>query len=80
MTSPQELLTTEEAAAYLRSFPRTLEHWRQHGQGPNYSRLGRRVVYAREDLDNFIAESREATRRVTDVEPENPVAGGGDAP
>lgn len=46
-------LTTEEAAAYLRLRPGTLEVWRCRGRGPTYQKLGRRVVYDRKDLDAF---------------------------
>lgn len=46
-------LKTPEAAAYLGLSPRSLEHWRYKGKGPRYSRLGRAVVYAVADLDEF---------------------------
>lgn len=46
-------LKTPEAAAYLGLSRRTLEKWRATGKGPRYSRLGRSVVYAVADLDDF---------------------------
>lgn len=46
-------LKTPEAAAYLGLSPRSLEYWRYRGKGPRYSRLGRAVVYAVADLDEF---------------------------
>lgn len=46
-------LKTPKAAAYLGRSPRTLEYWRCEGKGPRYSRLGRAVVYAVADLDEF---------------------------
>lgn len=46
-------LKTPDAAAYLGLSPRTLEYWRFDGKGPRYSRLGRAVVYAVADLDEF---------------------------
>ena len=49
------LLSTRDAAAYLALSPRTLEKWRTRGVGPAYSRIGRRVVYRRDDLDEFVA-------------------------
>ena len=42
---PNQKLTTQEAAAYLRLQPGTLEVWRCQGRGPKYQKLGRRVVY-----------------------------------
>lgn len=44
-------LTNEEAAAKLRLSPRTLEKMRVLGGGPRFRKHGRRVLYAREDLD-----------------------------
>jgi predicted site-specific integrase-resolvase len=33
--------------------PRTLERWRWSKEGPNYVRLGGRVVYRMEDVEAF---------------------------
>jgi hypothetical protein len=48
------LLTTREAAAYLRMRPNSLEVARSQGRGPRFLRLGRQVRYEREELDRFI--------------------------
>lgn len=48
-TNP-EFLTTEEAAAFLRLSPRTLEKQRVLGGGPRFRKFGARVVYAGVDL------------------------------
>jgi hypothetical protein len=53
------LLTLTEAAMFLRAPVATL-HWRHLGIGPDGFRLGRRVVYRREDLDRWVTEQREA--------------------
>jgi hypothetical protein len=46
------LMTTEEAARWLRSAPRTLERWRHSGKGPKYIRLTPRCVrYRLADLE-----------------------------
>lgn len=45
-----EFLTTEEAGAFLRLSPRTLEKQRVLGGGPRFRKLGARVVYAAADL------------------------------
>jgi len=47
-------LTTEEAAAYLRLKPGTLEVWRCRGRGPKYQKIGRRVIYDRKKIDEYI--------------------------
>ena len=44
-------LNNNEAAAYLRLSPRTLEKQRVFGGGPRFRKFGRRVVYAFEDLE-----------------------------
>ena len=47
-------LTTQEAAAYLRLKPGTLEVWRCHGRGPKFQKIGgRRVLYDFSDLVEF---------------------------
>jgi hypothetical protein len=41
------------AARYLGISHRTLEAWRCKGGGPKYRKLGKIVIYARNDLDEF---------------------------
>ena len=57
---PSDLLTLPEAAALLRSPVATLRYWRHLGIGPDGFRLGRRVMYRREDLNRWVAEQRQA--------------------
>lgn len=47
-------LTNEEAAAYLKLSPHTLNKKRVTGGGPKFRKLGSRVVYAIDDLENWI--------------------------
>ena len=54
-----EFLTTEEVADKLRTSPETVRYWRHEKKGPKSFKVGRRVLYAREDVDAFIAEARE---------------------
>lgn len=44
-------LTNNEAAAFLRLSPRTLEKQRVIGGGPRFRKFGRRVMYAISDLE-----------------------------
>jgi excisionase family DNA binding protein len=53
-----ELLTIAEAAELLRSPIATLRYWRHQGTGPRSYRLGRRVLYHREDLHAWINRQR----------------------
>ena len=45
-----DLLTITEAAELLRAPVATLRYWRHLGTGPDSFRLGRRVLYRRDDL------------------------------
>lgn len=49
-----ELLTLNEVAEILRTPPATLRYWRHLGTGPDSFRLGRRVMYRRDDLDHWV--------------------------
>lgn len=51
-------LTTQEVAETLRTSPETVRYWRHVGQGPKSFKVGRRVLYAVEDVEAFIAEAR----------------------
>lgn len=56
-----EYLTTTEVAAWLRTPPETLRFWRHEGRGPRSFKLGRRVLYARDDVARWLAEQRQAS-------------------
>jgi len=65
-----DLLTITEAAEVLRAPVATLRYWRHLGTGPRSFRLGRRVLYRRDDLHAWIDARREhagptETRRPT---------------
>lgn len=56
-----EYLTTDEVADLLRVPPATIRWWRHCGdRGPRGFRLPgtRRVLYARDEVEQFIAEAR----------------------
>ena len=50
-----DLLTITEVAEILRAPVATLRYWRHLGAGPRSFRLGRRVLYRRDDLYVWIA-------------------------
>jgi len=56
-----ELLTIVEAAEVLRTPVGTLRYWRHCNTGPRSFRLGRRVLYRRDDLHAWIDAQREHT-------------------
>lgn len=43
----------QEAADYLNIRPNTLEVWRCKHKGPRYSKIGTRVLYDVDDLEEF---------------------------
>lgn len=57
-----ELLTIAEAADLVRSPIATLRYWRHLGIGPCSFRVGRRVLYRRSDIADWIAAQRDTTR------------------
>ena len=56
-------LTQIELAQRWRISPRTLERWRWLGEGPQYLKIGGRVVYRLEDVEAFEEEKRQEARR-----------------
>jgi excisionase family DNA binding protein len=58
-----ELMTAGEAASYLRIPLATLRYWRHLGVGPAGFHLGRRLVYRRTDLDQWISEQHDSQNR-----------------
>lgn len=50
-----ELMTTQQATAYLTLGPQTLAQWRYLRRGPRFIKLGERNVrYLRSDLDAWV--------------------------
>ena len=62
---PSPYLTPEEAGAYLRLEPQTLNNMRWKGLGPNYRKHGGKVLYHRDELDawHMRPNEREAFHR-----------------
>jgi excisionase family DNA binding protein len=58
VSTRDELLTTAEAADWLKLPPAQLVQLRYRGVGPAYTRLGRHVRYARSDLQRWIDAGR----------------------
>ncbi len=51
-----ELLNERELASFLRVSVRTLQNWRVSGGGPEFIKLGSRVVYPTSSIDAFLNE------------------------
>ena len=48
-------MTTKELARLLKVSPRTIARWREKGTGPDYARIGGRIVYLESALVDWIA-------------------------
>lgn len=59
----RDYLTTVEVAEWLRTSPESVRFWRHVGTGPQGFRAGRRVLYARADVEAWIAERQAAEHR-----------------
>ena len=55
-----ELLTTAEVAVITRAPAATVRYWRYLGTGPRSFRLSRRVVYRRDDVEQWLSERETA--------------------
>jgi predicted DNA-binding transcriptional regulator AlpA len=55
-----ELLTTAEVALITRAPAATVRYWRYLGTGPRSFRLGKRVVYRRHDVEQWLSERETA--------------------
>lgn len=54
-------LTTEEVADRFRTSTETVRWWRHVGKGPRSFKVGRRVLYALEDVEAWEREAREVS-------------------
>ncbi len=51
----EQLLTTADLADMLRTSPATVRYWRHTGYGPPGTKVGRRVLYDRQDVEAWLA-------------------------
>ena len=58
-----ELLSIDEAAAFVRASVATMRYWRYDGTGPFSFRVGRHVRYWRSDLILWLAEQARRPQR-----------------
>lgn len=57
-------LREPDAASYIGISRAYLRQARMHGRGPSFVRIGRAVVYRRDDLDAFLTAHRIDTRNI----------------
>lgn len=49
-------MTTAEVAELCRTSPGTVRYWRHEGSGPTGTKIGRRVLYRREDVERWLED------------------------
>ena len=57
--------------------PRTLERWRWIGEGPQYLKIGGRVVYRLEDIERYESERLRLVEADAEPRPQDDVARNG---
>jgi excisionase family DNA binding protein len=55
-----EYMTVEEVAELCRTSPETVRYWRHIGKGPKSFKVGRRVLFAREDVTAYLDDARQS--------------------
>ena len=61
----EKLLNEEQVADRLNTSKRTLQGWRQRGDGPHYVKVGNLIRYQPSKVDDYLSRNtREATRGV----------------
>lgn len=53
-----DYMTTQELAVLLRTSPETCRYWRHIGKGPRSFKVGRKVLYSRADVNQFIRDAQ----------------------
>jgi len=61
----EHYMTTTEVAERYRTSPESVRFWRHVGKGPKSFKVGRRVLYAEEDLVAFEQALRGAGREAS---------------
>ncbi len=52
----KQFLVTDEVAEMCRTSPNTVRFWRHVGRGPRSFKVGRRVLYAKDDVESWLEE------------------------
>ena len=61
MNASADYMTTSEVADLCRTSPETLRFWRHVGKGPRSFKVGRRVLYAVQDVESWLSAARNTT-------------------
>ena len=61
MTDDLVFFTQLQVAEILKNSPKTFETWRQKGTGPKFKKAGRRILYSKNELSEFMNKSYNST-------------------
>lgn len=61
MSDNSTLLTVREASEIAHTSPATLRYWRHAGSGPRSFKIGRRVMYKRADVEQWLQQQYDTT-------------------
>lgn len=78
--TPTPYMPQAQAATFLGLSPRTLERFRLEGRGPAFLKLGRRVVYSREDIVKWAEGQRRHSPSDAPLPPVSPRPARGERP
>lgn len=53
-----DIMTTKEAADYLKHSESALEAWRKSGNGPKWHKPSHKVIYYKQDLDDWAQNAK----------------------
>jgi excisionase family DNA binding protein len=53
-----QFMTVDEVADLCRTTPETVRYWRYAGSGPRSFKVGRRVLFAVEDVEKWLESAR----------------------
>ena len=59
---------TEQLAKLIDISPRTLQRWRLEGKGPKYFKLGSRVLYSEEQINEWLCKCQTSSTTDTKLE------------
>lgn len=58
MIELSQFMTVDEVADLCRTTPETVRYWRYAGSGPRSFKVGRRVLFAVEDVEKWLESAR----------------------
>jgi excisionase family DNA binding protein len=58
-----DLLKTDEVAEMLRVPVSTVRYWRTKNEGPRWARVGRRITYRRQDVEQWWERQQQLSSR-----------------